>query len=123
MFKINPSTSLRVDAERSRSIKAGGKAQSTIEYATLIAIVIGVFLAAGPYVKRGIQGRWKAATDDVGDQYDPRTSNTLIRHLLISNQEMRISVVNQTNPSGVWTNRTDISNTTETKQGDVIIGP
>jgi hypothetical protein len=99
------------------------KAQSTIEYSMLIIIILGVFLAAGPYVKRGIQGRWKAAADDLGDQYDPRTSNTMIRHALISNQEMRISVVNQTNPLGAWTNRTDISDTTETKQGDVIIGP
>jgi len=99
------------------------KAQSTIEYALLIAIVIGVFLATSPYVKRGLQGRWKAATDDLGDQYDPRTSNTMIRHMMISNQEMRISVVNQDSPTGIWTNRTDISNTMETKQGDVIIGP
>ena len=99
------------------------KAQSTIEFSMLVVIVIGVFLAASSYVKRGIQGRWKAATDDLGDQYDPRTSNTLIRHLLISNQEMRISVVNQDSPTGVWTNRTDISDTSETKEGDVIIGP
>jgi len=99
------------------------KAQSTIEYALLIAIVVGVFLATSPYVKRGLQGRWKAATDDLGDQYDPRTSNTMIRHMMISNQEMRISVVNQDSPTGIWTNRTDISNTMETKQGDVIIGP
>ena len=98
-------------------------AQSTLEFTMLVAIVIGVFLATGPYVKRGIQGRWKSATDDVGDQYDPRTSNTMIRHVLISNQEMRISVVNQAEPLGVWTNRTDISNTMEIKQGDVIIGP
>ena len=98
-------------------------AQSTLEFTLLIAIVVGVFLATSPYVKRGLQGRWKAATDDLGDQYDPRTSNTMIRHMLISNQEMRISVVNQSEPQGVWTNRTDISNTMETKQGDVIIGP
>ena len=99
------------------------KAQSTIEFTMLIVIVIGVLLAAGPYVKRGIQGRWKAAADDLGDQYDPRTSDTMIRHVLIANQEMRVKVVNQENPLGVWTNRTDISDTMEFKQGDVIIGP
>jgi len=99
------------------------RAQSTIELSMLIIIVIGVCLAAGPYVKRGIQGRWKAAADDLGDQYDPRTSDTMIRHVLISNQEMRIRMVNQTNPGGVWTNRTDISDTMEFKQGEVIIGP
>ena len=99
------------------------KAQSSIEFTLLVIIVIGVFMAASSYVKRGIQGRWKSAVDDLGDQYDPRTSSAIIRHLLISNQEMRITVVNQDTPRGVWTNRVDISDTMETKQGDIIIGP
>jgi len=41
-----------------RSLK-NRKAQSTAEYAILIALVIGVVIAMQTYVKRGIQGRYK----------------------------------------------------------------
>ncbi len=46
------------------------RAQSTLEYAVLIVIVIGALLTIQTYVKRGIQGRLRQATDDIGDQFD-----------------------------------------------------
>ena len=45
------------------------KAQSTLEYAVLIIIVIGALLSIQVYIKRGIQGRLRSAADDIGDQY------------------------------------------------------
>ena len=41
------------------------KAQNTMEYALLIAIVIGVFSAMQLYVRRGLQARVKAGTDNI----------------------------------------------------------
>ncbi len=46
------------------------RAQSTLEYAVLIVIVIGALLTIQTYVKRGIQGRLRQASDDIGDQFD-----------------------------------------------------
>ena len=51
------------------------KAQSTLEYAILIIIVIGALLSIQVYIKRGIQGRLKSATDDIGEQYSPGNTN------------------------------------------------
>jgi len=45
------------------------KAQSSLEYAILIIIVLGALLSIQVYIKRGIQGRLKSATDDIGEQY------------------------------------------------------
>ena len=45
------------------------KAQSTLEYAVLIIIVIGALLSIQVYLKRGIQGRMRSASDDIGSQY------------------------------------------------------
>lgn len=45
------------------------KAQSTLEYAILVVIIIGVLLAMQVYIKRGLQGRLKSSTDDIGEQY------------------------------------------------------
>jgi hypothetical protein len=40
------------------------KGQSTAEYAILIGLVIGALVVMQVYVKRGMQGRMKDATDD-----------------------------------------------------------
>jgi len=47
------------------------RAQSTLEYAILIAVVVGALIGMQTYVKRGLQGRLRAATDDVGSQFEP----------------------------------------------------
>lgn len=51
------------------------KAQSTLEYAVLIIIVIGALLSIQQYVKRGLQGRMRQAADDIGDQYSVGNMN------------------------------------------------
>jgi len=43
------------------------KAQNTMEYALLIAIVIGVFSAMQLYIRRGLQARIRAGTDSIPD--------------------------------------------------------
>jgi len=47
------------------------KGQSTLEYAILIVIIIGALLSIQIYIKRGVQGRLRSATDDIGDQFSP----------------------------------------------------
>ncbi len=44
------------------------KGQSTLEYAILIVIIIGALITLQIYIKRGLQGRLKSATDDIGEQ-------------------------------------------------------
>lgn len=53
------------------------KAQSTLEYAVLIIIVIGALLSIQVYIKRGIQGRLRSAADDIGDQYSVGNWNSV----------------------------------------------
>ena len=50
------------------------KGQSTLEYAVLI-IIIGALLTIQVYIKRGVQGRLKSASDDIGDQFSPGNTN------------------------------------------------
>lgn len=53
------------------------KGQSTLEYAILIIIIIGALLSIQVYIKRGIQGRLKSATDDIGTQFSPGNTNVV----------------------------------------------
>jgi len=53
------------------------KAQSTLEYAILIFVVVAALIVMQIYVKRGIQGRMRESSDQIGEQYSPgfTTSN------------------------------------------------
>jgi uncharacterized protein (UPF0333 family) len=58
------------------------KAQSTLEFAVLIAIVVVALLTMQLYMKRGIQGKIREGADEMGSQFSPgqmtsvRTSST-----------------------------------------------
>jgi uncharacterized protein (UPF0333 family) len=45
--------------------------QSTLEYAILILIVIVALLAMQTYLKRGVQGRMRESSDNIGEAYSP----------------------------------------------------
>ncbi len=97
------------------------RGQSLIEYSILIIIVVAVFLSMNSYFKRGIQGRWKASIDDLGEQYDPRTTNSLINYVLNSSSNTSIDVVPTSN-GDFWTNRVDTSSSSESKGGQTVVG-
>ena len=47
------------------------KGQSTLEYALIIAVVVSALLMMQHYVKRGIGGKLRSSSDEIGDQFDP----------------------------------------------------
>ena len=50
-------------------LKLNKKGQGTLEYAVIIAVVVGALLAMQVYVKRAVQGRLRQASNDIGDQF------------------------------------------------------
>ena len=101
-------------------LKMKKNAQTSLEYIVLFIIILGAFVGMSNYLKRGIQGRWKAAVDDLGEQYDPRVANTYIYHSFSSVQNTMIVTVNTA--TGFWTTRIDAANTVDTKTGSSTIG-
>ena len=51
--------------------KFSRKGQSTLEYAILILIVIVALLAMQVYLKRGLQGRMRESSENIGTAYSP----------------------------------------------------
>lgn len=45
------------------------RAQGTLEYAMIIAVVVAALLAIQVYMKRGVQGKLRESTDQIGQQY------------------------------------------------------
>jgi hypothetical protein len=55
------------------------KFQSTLEYATLITIVIGALLWMKGWMQKGLQGKLKTVGDSFGEQFSDKTrSQTLV---------------------------------------------
>ena len=89
------------------------KAQSTLEYALIIAVVVGALVAMQVYVKRGLQGRYKSAADDMGEQYSPGyTTGVTTVHSTSSTQENLADGVT-TSDSTTTQNRVSDDQTTE----------
>ncbi len=95
------------------------KGQSTFEYTFIFIILMTALLAMGLYIKRGIQGRWREAADQMGDQYSPGNMSTGITYVLDSNIE---SVVwTEDHASTLVTLRNDTMNSIETKKGQAAV--
>ncbi len=47
------------------------KGQGTLEYAIIIAVVVAALIAMQVYIKRGLQGKLKQSSDEIGEQYSP----------------------------------------------------
>jgi Flp pilus assembly pilin Flp len=88
------------------------KGQSTLEYAVLIVIIIAALLAMNQYIKRGLQGRLKSSTDDIGDQFSPGNTNYTKTTTTASNTSEQFGVAGIGVQSTVLNNR-EVTNTQE----------
>jgi Flp pilus assembly pilin Flp len=59
-------------------MKTSRRGQSTLEYAVIIAIVAAGLLAIKIYMGRGLQGKLREATDQIGEQYSARNTTSII---------------------------------------------
>lgn len=94
--------------------------QTVIEYALIVTIVAAALLSTQIYIKRAIQGRWKTSVDDLGDQYDPKTANTFIRHSVRQNATTAMRA--EIGEDGITTFRTDTTQTSDFKNGTMRAG-
>ncbi len=93
------------------------RGQSTLEYVILILIVVAALLTMQVYMKRGVQGRWKSAVDDMGDQYDPNSTalNLVYNYDTSSSSEVRVETM--PGKSEYVTMRYDNTISSESKKG------
>ena len=78
--------------------KRKNKGQSLLEYSVLIIIIIAALFSIQMYIKRGIQGRMKSATDDIGEQFS--VGNMNYRKITTTNsniQDLNLRGVQTTN--------------------------
>ena len=62
------------------------KGQSTLEYAVLVVIIIAALLSLQTYIKRGVQGRLRKSTDDIGEQFSVTSAASYCRTVVSTSQ-------------------------------------
>jgi uncharacterized protein (UPF0333 family) len=90
------------------------RGQSTLEYAILILIVIVALLAMQVYLKRGVQGRMRESTDNIGEAYSP--AYTVSEFTLTS-----ASTTHETVEGPAQTSKTELLDRTDTRTGSETI--
>ena len=51
-------------------VRLNRRGQNTLEYVLLVTAVVAAFLGIQHYLNRGVQGRMKSASDNIGKQFD-----------------------------------------------------
>lgn len=77
--------------------KLSRKAQSTLEYAILVLIVIVALLAMQTYMKRGVQGKLRESTDNIGEAYSPGYTTSAYDRSMNSSVNEKFTAGVQTN--------------------------
>jgi Flp pilus assembly pilin Flp len=86
------------------------KAQSTLEYALIVAVAAGAFISMQVYIKRGLQGKLKDATDQMGEQYSPGyTTGTVTMDVITTTSESLQDGVTTTTSTTSQSKDTDVS--------------
>ena len=74
-------------------IKLNRKGQNTLEYVLLVTAVVVAFVAIQYYLHRGLQGRVRDASDNIGNQFDAPDTTT-------NYTTVRTSVMRETTTQG-----------------------
>lgn len=88
--------------------KVPQKAQSTLEYAVLVGVIVAALIAMQVYLRRAYQGRIKDRADDIGEQFSPGHSTSNFTTTTFSNttENLNTSGVTNTTINQQTSNRT-----------------
>ena len=90
------------------------RGQSTLEYVILLGFVVAALIAMGVYMKRGMQGKLRESTDQVGEQFSAQhtASNYTV--------DSTMTQTESTSPGGI--SHTS-STSTQNKTGSETVDP
>ena len=87
------------------------RAQTTLEYAILIGVIVAGLIAMQVYVKRGFQGKLKENADSMGTQFSPgATTSNYTTHNVTNSSETLSDGVSTTTIDNQATDRTGTEN-------------
>ena len=104
------------------------RGQSSIEYATVVAVVAAALIGMAMYVKRAVSGKLREGADSIGEQYHP-TQTTSNHTLMADSETVTKSTLATGQPLGddktgdVMEYETRINQDKSSRTGDENVGP
>ena len=100
------------------------RAQTLLEYTIVLVIIVAALLTMNVYLRRGLQGRWKESVDQLGEQYNPGQTNSMMTQRMTSTSSTRIQAVRDKlqGAEGYYTMRNDNVTSTETRNASAMVG-
>lgn len=94
------------------------KAQTTLEYAILIGVIVAGLIAMQVYLKRGWQGKLRDSADNMGEQFSPK--HTSYNYTINSTSNSTETLANGTSTTNIRSQMTDKTGTesVETEAGE-----
>ena len=90
------------------------RGQSTLEYVILIGFVVAALIFMGVYMRRGVQGKLRESTDQIGEQYT--YNNTTSNYTTTTNMHQTETMT----AGGITTTNIDINE--QNRSGGESIG-
>src|SRR3989338_7669597 len=82
------------------------RAQSTLEYAILIGVIVAGLIAMQVYLKRGFQGKLRESADSMGEQFSPgQTTYNYTTNSFTNSTETLNAEITTTTIHNQWTGR------------------
>lgn len=104
--------------QRRRELSPG---QVSLEFAILLVSIVAALLAMQAYIKRSVQGKLRQSADELGGQYDPNTTESLMTASLESDVTTYVLPVQTTNGTATETT-TVINKEIEERHGEEVVG-
>ena len=100
-------------------LRAKKKAQSTLEYAILIGVLVAALIAMQVYLKRGYQGKLREGADQMCEQFSPQHTKYHYQTNSLTNSTEEL--YDQYDANKAATTRTDIRCQTTSKSGNEFV--
>ncbi len=89
------------------------KGQNTLEYAVVIAVIVAALIAMSSYIKRGVQGKLRDSSNDIGDQFSPQTTSSTSLTSITQGHSVETISGGPGSTTNVVTNQAQNKNTSE----------
>ncbi len=102
------------------------RAQSTLEYAMVIACLAAALFGMQIYIKRSIQGKLRDAANEIGEQYSAKTTTSSLTQIITNPADVTVTAkprfIEVTDPKTGFTEKREIVEVTRHEPITVSIG-
>jgi uncharacterized protein (UPF0333 family) len=109
--------------QKGKKINKLAKAQSSLEYTVVVAVVVAALISMTAYIKRSAQGNYREQADQIGSAYDPKNTTSDVTISSIGNSSSNNVTTEDPVTHILATTTTSSTHNDMSKSGTETVGP